>query len=162
MLNIKLYIRVENGQPLGNPIVEANMRQAFPEVDLDNLPPEFARFTRIPRPQIGRFEIYDGVTYEWNGAAFTDVHHVRPMTSAEKQTIIDELQATSPGEGFIWDEERVMWRIDAPIPDQPYPSWIWNDDAFMWESPIPAPLMTPTSPQYVWDEAAQNWVLVND
>jgi len=162
MINIRLFIRVENGQPIGNPIVEANMRQAFPDVDLENLPPEFASFTRVPQPPVGKFEVYDGVTYEWNGAAFTDVHHVRPMTSAEKQVVIDELKAESPGEEFVWDENKLAWWIPRPIPDQPFPSWGWNEDKFMWEPPIPAPLMTPISPQYVWDEAAQNWVLVND
>jgi hypothetical protein len=68
---MKLYIRMRNGAPYEHPIIEWNMRQAFPNVDLTNLPPEFMPFERIacPEPDDGkrivsasvRYEVMDGV-----------------------------------------------------------------------------------------------------
>jgi len=81
---MELFIRVKNGQPFEHPIFGDNFRQAFPHIDTDNLPPEFARFTRIEMPVLGPHEIYEGVTYERDGDGFIDVHHVRPMTEEEK------------------------------------------------------------------------------
>lgn len=78
-----LYIRVENGQPVEHPIMGDNFREAYPDIDVNNLPPEFARFTRIAPPQANWDEVYIGVTYEWDGTGFTDVHHVRKKTDEE-------------------------------------------------------------------------------
>jgi hypothetical protein len=82
---MELYIQIVDGQPTNHPIVEDNFKQAFPDINTSNLPPEFARFVRIARPAIGDFEIYEGVTYAWAGEIVTDVHHVRDMTPEEKQ-----------------------------------------------------------------------------
>ena len=41
---MELFIQIRNGQPFEHPIFGDNFRQAFPDVDVDNLPPEFARF----------------------------------------------------------------------------------------------------------------------
>ena len=57
---MELYIQIVDGQPINHPIVEDNFKQAFPNIDTSNLPPEFARFVRIARPTIGDFEIYEG------------------------------------------------------------------------------------------------------
>ena len=44
---MELFIQIRDGLPFGHPIYGDNFRQAFPDVDLENLPPEFARFERI-------------------------------------------------------------------------------------------------------------------
>jgi len=68
---MRLFIRMLDGAPFEHPIVESNMRDAFPFVDLDNLPPQFLPFERIqcPRADDGkiivsaecRYEIQDGI-----------------------------------------------------------------------------------------------------
>jgi len=80
---MELYIRIINGQPFEHPIFGDNFRQAFPEIDVNNLPSEFARFERIELPILGLYEVYEGVTYEWIDGIVKDVHHVRPMTETE-------------------------------------------------------------------------------
>lgn len=91
---MELFIRLQDGQPLEHPIFADNFREAFPDVDTANLPPEFARFTRVESPVVGKYEVYEGVTYERDADGFTDVHHVRPMTDEERaakdQQLADE------------------------------------------------------------------------
>jgi hypothetical protein len=58
------------------------------------------------------------------------------------------------GLGYTYDETR-----DAFIAPKPYNSWILNENTCKWEPPIPRP--EGTLP-YIWDEAQQNWVLLNN
>ena len=42
---MELFIRIdENGQAVDHPIMGDNFRQAFPDIDVNNLPSNFARF----------------------------------------------------------------------------------------------------------------------
>lgn len=50
---MNLYIQIRNGQTFHHPIFEDNFIQAFPDIDINNLPPEFARFRRIPYSECG-------------------------------------------------------------------------------------------------------------
>jgi hypothetical protein len=81
---MRLFIRLQDGQPVDHPIYEENMRQAYPGIDLDNLPETFAEFERIDVPALQKYEIYEGVTYQWVDGIVKDVHSVRPMTDEEK------------------------------------------------------------------------------
>lgn len=98
---MRLYIQIENGQPLGHPILEDNFCAAFPGIDPDNLPSTFARFVRVAAPQIGPWEAYEGVTYEWVGDVVQDVHHVRPLTQPE----IEQRMAEYVGDRILLAEE---------------------------------------------------------
>lgn len=81
---MKLFIQIVNGQPINHPIFEDNFKEAFPHIDVDNLPPEYVRFERIECPKnAGLFEV-DEVRYEWGGDVVKDVWSVRPMTEVEK------------------------------------------------------------------------------
>ena len=44
---MELFIRVKDGQAFEHPILGDNFRQAFPNINVNNLPSEFARFERI-------------------------------------------------------------------------------------------------------------------
>ena len=44
---MNLFIRIVDGQPFEHPIFEDNFKQAFPDVDLNNLPSEFLKFVRV-------------------------------------------------------------------------------------------------------------------
>jgi hypothetical protein len=50
---MNLYIQIKDGQPFEHPIFEDNFIQAFPNVDINNLPLEFAKFRRIPIEECG-------------------------------------------------------------------------------------------------------------
>ena len=50
---MNLYIQIKNSQPFEHPIFEDNILAAFPDVDINNLPPEFARFRRISMEECG-------------------------------------------------------------------------------------------------------------
>jgi hypothetical protein len=45
---MKLFIRIKNGQPFEHPIMEDNFKQAFPHIDIDNLPAEFMNYVFEP------------------------------------------------------------------------------------------------------------------
>lgn len=81
---MELFIRIVDGQPFEHPIFGDNFRQAFPDVDTDNLPPEFARFERIENPQLATtFEVAES-TYQWVDGVVKDVWTIRPMTAEEE------------------------------------------------------------------------------
>jgi hypothetical protein len=108
---MELYIRIIDGQPFEHPILGDNFRDAFPHIDVNNLPSEFARFERVAHPLYGVYEVYEGVTYEWFDNVVKDVHHVRSMTEQERQTKIDEVKAafTPTGDDWVFDENACSW-----------------------------------------------------
>ena len=84
---MELYIRVDaNGQPVEHPILGDNFREAFPHIDTNNLPPEFARFNRLPPPDAPPVETFKTVAVEYvlKGDTFEYVYSVRDMTPDEK------------------------------------------------------------------------------
>lgn len=134
---MELFIRLKNGQPFEHPIVGDNFRQAFPEIDTNNLPPEFARFERIEKPVVGVYEIYDGVTYKWINDVVKDVHHIRPMTTEEKTAKQNAVKNEWAEKGFaswVFDENSCSFVPSVPYPtdgnrynwDEPTLSWIQN------------------------------------
>lgn len=134
---MRFFIRLENGQPIDHPIIEENMIQAFPEVDLDNLPENFAEFVRVDVPAIGTYEIYEGSSYQWVDGVVKDVHTIRPMTEKEKianQNIIEDL-----------------------LTEQRYPSWVFDEQTGVYKPPVEHPR---DGKHYVWNEEELNWIEV--
>lgn len=86
---MELYIRIEDGKPVDHPMMGDNFRQCFPELDTENLPPQFAKFVRVEVPSIGLFQVYEGSTYTLVDGVWTDVHNIRDMNSSEKQQKIN-------------------------------------------------------------------------
>ena len=132
---MELYIRIIDGAPFEHPIFGDNFRQAFPDIDTNDLPPHFASFVRVPVPSYGIYEVYDGCTYEWEGASVTDVHHVRAMTEEEKiakqQTVKDSWAAKNGPESWVFDEASCAY-----IPPVPYPTdgkiYEWDEPTTSW------------------------------
>jgi hypothetical protein len=87
---MELYIQIRDGEPFEHPILGDNFREAFPHIDTNNLPNEFARFERVPVPQDKEYEVHQGITYEWVGDVVRDVHHYRPMTDEEKAVLNEQ------------------------------------------------------------------------
>jgi len=50
---MNFFIQIKNSQPFEHPIFEDNILAAFPDVDINNLPPELAKFKRIPMEECG-------------------------------------------------------------------------------------------------------------
>lgn len=129
---MELFIRLKNGQPFEHPIFGDNFRQAFPDVDVNNLPESFARFVRINPPRIGVYEVYEGVTYEREGDVFTDVHHIRSMTSDEMVAKQEQVKSTWNGPAsWVFDES-----ICDFVPPVAYPMdgkvYVWNEPTVSW------------------------------
>jgi hypothetical protein len=132
---MELFIRIVDGQPFEHPIFGDNFRQAFPDVDTNNLPPEFAHFERLEAPVVGVYEIYEGATYERDGEIFKDVHHVRAMTDVEKLEKQDAVKA-------MWSE-------------QGYSSWIFDEATCSFIPPVSLPA---DGKPYRWDETTTSWI----
>jgi hypothetical protein len=104
----KLFIQIRDGQPYEHPIFESNFREAFPHIDPDNLPLEFANFERIEQPMTGQYEVNEGVTYEWVNGVVKDVWHVRPMTDEEKAAYDNEMaQAKAEALARLHEESNI-------------------------------------------------------
>lgn len=56
------------------------------------------------------------------------------------------------GAGYVYDAV-----LDAFISPKPYSSWLLDTTTCQWKAPIPMPN---DGRLYIWDEAAQAWVLV--
>lgn len=136
---MELYIRIIDGAPFEHPIFSDNFREAFPDVDTNNLPSHFARFVRLPVPSYGIYDVYDGCTYEWEGASVTDVHHVRAMTDEERTAKQDAAKA-------LWAENG-------------YPSWVFNEETCSFDPPTPYPQ---DGNAYRWDEETTAWVEIDN
>ena len=136
---MELYIRIQDGQTFEHPILGDNFRDAFPNVDTNNLPSEFAKFTRISPPIIGVYEIYEGVTYEQDGIDYKDVHHVRQMTDEEKTSKQQNVKDQWSANGFA--------------------SWVFDETTCEFMSPVPYPQ---DNNRYAWDELTFSWISQNN
>ena len=137
---MELFIRIKDGQPFEHPILGDNFCQAFPNVDTNNLPAEFARFVRIAPPAVGVYENYTGVTYELIDGVYKDVHHVVPMTEQQKIDKQNAVKAAFAANGG-------------------FASWIFNEEICYFEAPIPYPA---DGKDYRWDEPTTSWVEVTN
>ena len=169
---MELFIRIKDGKPFEHPIFVDNFRQAFPGVDTDNLPPEFARFVRVAAPTAGLFEVCEECVYELVDGVYTDVHNVRPMTAEEKAAKISKalaslrpnwtlneetLQHIQPPRPTVkgaypykFDMKTNKW-VESSVP--PFPSWSASEDGLRYVAPVPRP-----EGRYRWDETTINWM----
>jgi len=80
-----MLIRIENGQPIGHPILVENFRQAYPSIDPNYAGPNFAKFVRINREDVGQYKVVlSGPTYAWVGDTVQDIWETRDMTAEER------------------------------------------------------------------------------
>ena len=134
---MELYIRIVNGQPFEHPIFGDNFRQAYPDIDTNNLPENFARFIRVEPPLLGPYEKNQTLSYKLVNGVYTDVFSCEQMTAEEiaiKQQTIKN----------AWSAENC------------YPSWIFNEITCRYEAPTAKPT---DGNKYLWDEASISWVI---
>jgi len=167
---MELFIRIKDGQPFEHPIFGDNFRQAFPDVDVDNLPPEFARFERIQRPELGPYEVMaaEASTYQLIDGVYKDVWATRTMTVEEKtvkqQAIITGFNSREQAENWsAWTFDEATCTMQPPIP-RPAPDQTKLDAGIftMWCGADSNWKDTPTKPvddnQYTFDFLAWQWV----
>jgi hypothetical protein len=133
--NMKFIIKIENGEPQSHPILLNNFKQAFPEIDLDNLPSNFAWFERVSPPSMGPYEKNLTVKYEFVGNIVKDVWYVEPMS---QQEIIEKQNLT-----------KEQWKSTG------YASWIFDESLCKFNPPLPYP---DDGNSYDWDESQENWI----
>lgn len=90
---MELFIRIENGAPVEHPIFGDNFRQAFPDVDVNNLPNWVARFERVPAPLPGEYQKLS-LRYGWVNGTVQDIWELVEMT-AEERAEADRVKAES-------------------------------------------------------------------
>lgn len=88
---MELFIRLKDGQPFEHPIFGDNFRQAFPDVDVNNLPEWAAKFERIEAPACGEYQ-KPVLTYGWVDGVVKDIWAIVEMTDEEKAEV-DRIKA---------------------------------------------------------------------
>lgn len=135
---MELFIQIRDGRPFEHPILGDNFRDAFPHIDTNNLPNEFARFERIDPPQCGTYEVLLGPSYQWDGDIVKDFWLVRPMNEQEKTQKQEMIKSNWAQYG--------------------YPSWSFDETTCAF---IP-PISVPTDGLYRWDEPSLSWILITE
>jgi hypothetical protein len=140
----RLFIRMVNGEPFEHPIFEENFKQAFPEVDIDNLPEGYAEFIRVEQPILGPYVKSQSVQYvKGEDGLVRDVWSEEMMNEEEKIAKQNEVK----------DEWVALNR---------YASWTFNEETCEFDPPVPRP---EDGEVYWWDEEeyesdnTQGWVL---
>lgn len=146
----RLYIKIdENNMFIDHPHYERNVRELYPDHDLDAGPPSgWMEFERVEPPEIGPYEKFietiggnialafphNGLEYAIVDGKYKDVWHVEDMTEAEKI----EKQNTVKAQ---WSE------------NGGFASWTFNETTCAFEAPTPKP-----EGDYYWDEDTLSWV----
>jgi hypothetical protein len=156
--DLELYIQIRNGQPHEHPIFADNFKLAFPSVNVNSLPADrFAKFIRVAQPEIGTYEVYEGVTYQWVDGVVKDVHSVRPMTDEERTAKTAALtdaanQAKLDRIAFIND---VLTKETDETAQALWLECLTAHEAWVLESVDP---VTPAFPHFPIKDEAGNWV----
>ena len=115
---MKFVIQIRDGQPFEHPIQEDVFVQAFPHLDINNLPPTFAYVEMTPAPDTGwEYELTDP-TYTWDGDRIKRIWPVVRRSEEELAWIRQErTKATlSYIEGGIkWANEQKSLSTDSEV-----------------------------------------------
>ena len=134
---MKLFIQIRDGMPHEHPIMEDNFLEAFPHIDPDNLPPEFAYFERVQAPELGPYEKNQRVQYEQQANnVYRDVWYCEQMTAEERLAKQNEIKS--------------LWAANSG-----FASWVFDEETCSFKPPIPYPN---DGKPYTWDEAATSWL----
>lgn len=144
---MRLFIQIKDGQPFEYPIFEDNFLQAFPGVDVNNLPPEFALFERVEPPALGLFEtlVSEEPTFALIDGVYKDVWEIREMTAEEKQVVYQRYK----------DAQSKRRQAEN------WATWVFNENTLKYDPPIPRPAPDQTKLdariKTFWCGADNNW-----
>ncbi len=123
---MNLYIKIENNQPVGYPILEDNL--VMLGVDIANLPSTFAIYKKIDAPAIGPYEKLN-MELVFNSGAVEEVYHIIAMSQEERLSKQAQVKAGGSLNGWIFDEETCSFIPPTPKPEGAY---IWNNETEKW------------------------------
>ena len=149
---MELYIQIRDGQTFGHPILESNFREAFPDIDTNNLPPEFARFVRQdPPPKTGDYKVVDSDGYQLVDGVWTDVYVERDMTPFEKERFDEEQNIVKSM------RRKVVKDLWDSLPNRDnFTAWFFDEETMQYLPPIPRP--DPINGVAVrWNGADNSW-----
>ena len=116
---MELFIRIdENGQAVDHPIMGDNFRQAFPDIDVNNLPSNFARFERVPAPIPSPYEKNHRASYQKRSdGVWADTYTCDLMTQEEIVALQDQVKtAFAANIGFAsWTFNETTCRFEPPL-----------------------------------------------
>jgi hypothetical protein len=135
---MELFIQIdENEQTVDHPIMGDNFRQAFPDIDVNNLPSNFARFERVHPPMQGPYEKNHRTSYQKRSdGVWADTYAFDPMTSEEIVALQNQIKAAFAAN-------------NGPV------SWVFNETTCRFDPPAPYPN---DGKPYRWNELTTNWV----
>lgn len=134
---MSLYIRIDKKQIIGHPITKENLNLLHPNVDIDLLSNEYAKFQKVELNLNHPYKIYDNTIYIWDNNIVKEFHIIRDMTEEEKKQKIS-----------LVNNEKF----------KPYKSWIFNIEQCCFIAPVPFPN---DGKSYKWDEETISWVEIN-
>jgi len=164
----RLFIKLQDGQPIKHPIVASNMVSAYPRVSLDVLPTsEWAEFISVPQPKLGVYETVS-CTYDWDEDVVKHVWTIHPMTDEEKslkqETVKMNWNLDGGAQDWIFDEETCTHVAPIDIPEDGK-DYLWDVETSNWVE-APEPEVTRSLPEYPadgkiydYDPNAEKWVL---
>lgn len=136
-----LYIKYDGAGFVDHPMLESNLLQVYPDIDLNNLPHGLAKFNRVEKPACGPYEVVvpaEGGVYAWEevGKVAKDLWVIRPMTLDEKHIKIALVQLDwSRGPAFpswTFDESTCRYNPPVAMPQDGKP-YKWNEDTESWD-----------------------------
>ena len=133
---MKFFIKIKDGKPFEHPIAEDNFRLAYPEIDINNLPSNFAEFKRVPPPALGVYEKNQTCSYEIVDGVYQDVWASEEISDEEKLARQNEIK-----------------KIFAETLN--YSSWIFDEKTCTFYPPVTPP---DDNQIYDWDEKNTQWV----
>jgi hypothetical protein len=131
---MELYIRIVDGQPFEHPILGDNFKQAFPEIDVNNLPNNFAKFERIEC--VIQPSVYQVLQHEYapNDIGWKDSWSIREMTSEEitnKQNTVKTHWANNSFQSWIFNETICGFEPPTAKPNDDK-RYFWNEEQLAW------------------------------
>jgi hypothetical protein len=123
---MNLYIKIENNQPVGFPIVEENLKMLH--VDVANLPSEYAVYNKTESPIAGPYETLSMELVLESGGV-TEVYHVNAMTEEERLAKQEQVNAGGSPKGWIFDEVTCSFAPPVPMPEGAH---IWDNETEQW------------------------------
>ena len=155
LVPMKLYIEVENGQPVNHPILELNLVHIYDSVE--NIPEKYEPFNRIPQNVSSTVLQRVVNTYEKTDGVWQDVWSVEDLVGEEllnaKQQLLEQSIATLPN--ILEKSKRILSQsindTDKHTVSSAYIEILENLELTIDNPAIPSP------PEF--DETLGKWVL---
>lgn len=133
---MELYIKIENGEPVGHPATKENIEQAFAGIDLTDPNCGFVKFKKVPKPPLSVYHKLEEMIYVKTKDVYTGIYPIRNLTPPEKlqvQNAHKEAWANSTRpKSWVFNEEYCEFLPPVPRPNDSSKPWVWDEDTVSW------------------------------